>query len=136
MVLKKAVVYFIYDRATNSVLVENRTSEQSLAGRKLFPGGKVDPEELDNLSLTLFREVKEELGVEILDFKSIDRVVLGVNGYTLHPFVITKWKGIIPEKVLDKGSKLEWIELDKFESDVKPVTELHQIIKGYVAQCD
>lgn len=132
---KKAVVYFIYDRKINSVLVENRTPEQSLAGHQLFPGGKVDKSELNNLSLTLFREVKEELGIDILDFVSIDRPVVGVGGFTLYPFIITKWNGSIPEKVLDKGSVLEWIGINNFGSDIRPVQELHNIIKDYVAQC-
>lgn len=132
--MKKAIVYFIYDRTINSVLVENRTQEQSLSGHKLFPGGKVDDCELDDLSLTLFREVKEELGVDILDFVGIDNPVMGVNDFILYPFMVTRWKGKIPEKVLDKGSKLEWVNLEMFNSDIKPVAELHKVIKDYVAQ--
>ncbi len=134
--MKKAIVYFIYDRATNSVLVENRTLEQSLAGQKLFPGGKVDNNELSNYSVTLYREVKEELGIEILDFVYVDQPVVGVDNFTLYPFIITKWEGNIPEKVLDKGSVLEWVRIDDFSSDIKPVQELYKIIKDYVAQCD
>lgn len=70
--VKKAVVYIFYDRNTDKFLVENRTKDQFLAGEKLFPGGKVELDEMNDLSKTLTREAKEELGVDIIEYKELN----------------------------------------------------------------
>lgn len=90
---KKAVVYIFYDKVNDKFLVENRTKDQFLAGEKLFPGGKVEPDELDDLSKTLIREAKEELGVDIIDYERLNKEIVGIGGFTLYPFLVTSWGG-------------------------------------------
>lgn len=90
---KKAVVYIFYDKNTDKFLIENRTNDQFLAGKKLFPGGKVEPDELDDLSKTLIRETKEELGVDITEYKELSPAVVGIGGFILYPYLVTSWGG-------------------------------------------
>jgi 8-oxo-dGTP pyrophosphatase MutT (NUDIX family) len=133
---KKAVVYIFYDKNTYKFLVENRTKDQFLAGEKLFPGGKVEADELDDLSKTLIRESREELGVDIIDYVELHPAVTGIGGFTLYPYLVTSWKGTIPEKVLDKGSILEWVDIKTFKPNLKPVKQLLDLANNSVAQCD
>lgn len=132
----KAVVYIFYDNIADKFLVENRTKDQFLAGEKLFPGGKVEPNEFDDLTKTLFRESKEELGVDIVNYKELKPAVLGIGGFMLYPFLVTSWIGLIPEKVLDKGSILEWVDTKTFKPNLKPVKQLLDLANNSVAQCD
>lgn len=95
---KKAVVYIFYDTKTDKLLVENRTNDQFLAGEKLFPGGKVEPDELDDLSKTLIREAKEELSVDIFDYTELKPSVVGIGGFMLYPYLVTSWGGRFQRK--------------------------------------
>lgn len=130
-----AIVYIFYDPEKKKFLIENRTKEQFLAGEKLFPGGKVEPNEKDDFEKTLRREVYEELGVKIVEFVNFNKKVKGLAGFKLYPFLITKWKGKIPKTIIDKGSKLEWIGIDDFKPTLVPVKKLLGIAKKGVVQC-
>lgn len=129
---KKAIVYIFYNKDADKFLVENRTMDQSMAGEKVFPGGKVEPGELHDLSKTLIRETKEELGVEVIEYVVLNPAVVGIGGFLLYTYLVTIWKGIIPEKVLDKGSKLEWINRRLFNPNLKPVQQLLRIANNYI----
>lgn len=131
---KKAVVYIFYDKNSDKFLVENRTNDQFLAGEKLFPGGKVEPDELEDLSKTLIRESKEELGVDIIEYHYLNLPVVGIGGFMLYPYLVTLWKGQIPEKVLDKGSVLEWVDRKTFKPNLKPVKQLLSIARSNLAK--
>lgn len=131
---KKAVVYIFYDKNTDKFLVENRTKDQFLAGEKLFPGGKVEQNELDDLTITLIREAKEELGVDILEYVKLIPAVIGIGGFMLYPYLVTSWGGQIPEKVLDKGSILEWVDRKTFKPKLKPVKELLKLARAYLTK--
>lgn len=131
--VKKAVVYIFYNKNTDKFLVENRTKDQFLAGEKLFPGGKVELDEMNDLSKTLTREAKEELGVDIIEYKELNPAVVGIGGFILYPYLITSWKGQIPEKVLDKGSILEWVDSKTFKPILKPVKQLLNIARSHLA---
>lgn len=129
---KKAVVYIFYDNNTDKFLVENRTKDQFLAGEKLFPAGKVETDELDNLDKTVIREAKEELGVNITEYKDLRSPVVGIGEFILYPYLITSWEGQIPERVLDKGSALEWVGRYHFKPKLKPVQELLEIANIFI----
>ena len=92
---KKAVVYIFYDKNTDKFLVENRTKDQFLAGEKLFPGGKVEQNELDDLTITLIREAKEEAGITLEPSDLSPPTVLHRSGQK-DPRGIYRRKGIRP----------------------------------------
>jgi len=131
---KKAVVYIFYDKNTDKFLIENRTQDQFLAGEKLFPGGKVKLNELDDLAKTLVREAKEELGVDIVEYTELNPAIVGIGGFILYPFLITSWGGRIPEKILDKGSILEWVDRTTFKPNLKPVKQLLKLARSHLAK--
>ena len=130
---KKAVVYIFYDKNTDKFLVENRTKDQFLAGEKLFPGGKVEQNELNDLTKTLIREAKEELGVDILEFTRLNPTVDGYGEFKLYCYLVTSWNGLIPRKILDKGSVLEWVDRKTFIPRLKPVQQILNIARSHLA---
>ena len=130
--VKKAVVYIFYDKNTDKFLVENRTADQFLAGEKLFPGGKVEDGEINDLTKTLLREAQEELGVNITEYKDMNSPIVGIGGFILYPYLISSWDGQIPEKVLDKGSVLEWVNTKTFKSNLKLVQELLKLANDFI----
>lgn len=82
-------------------------------GAYSFPGGKL--KEGEQIGEALYREVEEELGVKPVRIFTLS--LLGYNGFTIHPFVITKWEGEIPFSTLDASHRLEWRYLsDALES--------------------
>ena len=132
--IKKAIVFVIYDLATKKYLVENRTDKQTMSGEKVFPGGKVKNSEIANLTKTLFRELKEELGIKPKKYKYLGKPTVGINGFELYSFLVTSWEGKIPNKILDKGSTLEWLGSEEFKPNIKPVREILKLVKSCVAQ--
>ena len=130
---KIAVVFIFYDLKQKKYLIENRTAKQFLANEKLFPGGKVNDDEINNLEKTLNREVKEEIGVEVKEYYDLKQEVKGLGGFMLHPFLVTKWTGVIPDNILDSGGGLEWIDVNDFKPRLKPVKTLLQIANQFVA---
>lgn len=131
---KKAVVYIFYDKNKDKFLVETRTKEQFLAGEKLFPGGKVNTNELNDYSKTLIREVKEELGVLVTNYQKLKPSIVGMGGFRLYCYLVTAWSGEIPEKVLDKGSILEWVDRKTFMPKLKPVKQILKLANYCVIQ--
>lgn len=131
---KIAIAYIFYDPQNKKYLIENRIDKQVAAGEKVFPGGKVEDDEKDNLEKALVREAKEELGIEIIKWVDLEKSVILESGYILHPYLITSWNGEIPDKVLDKGSKLEWVAKDKFKPRLESIKKLLRIANSYVAQ--
>lgn len=60
---KNALVFVFYNKDKKEFLVEKRLTGQFLSGEKIFPGGKVEDNELDDYSKTLKRECLEEFAV-------------------------------------------------------------------------
>lgn len=109
----------------NLVLVEKRAKDSTWANELLFPGGKV--EENETIEQALIREVKEEVGIEVEKFEKIPstKKIIGYKGVIVNPFLITKYKGEIGEKVLDKGNPLLWVKIDSlFSSKKRAVSEV------------
>lgn len=89
------------------------------------PGGTVKTEENEPLGDALVREIFEELGVipEKYELLEIDEPLFSHSGKQLHPYVIEKWQGDIPDRVLDQGNPLRWENIRFFfESDL-PITQ-------------
>lgn len=127
------IVFTIFQ--DNLVLVEKRAKESTFPEELLFPGGSV--EESETLEQTFFREVEEETGIQVLEYKKIptSKTIYGYKGLVVNPFLITKYKGEIPENVLDKGNPLLWVEFTQtLNSKIKPVQEVALAIKEFLNQ--
>ncbi len=92
----------------NRVLIAKRPEGNSMAGLWEFPGGKVEPGETPEDAL--FRELKEELGIELcrtclapFNFASHDYETF----HLLMPLYICKvWDGEISPR---EGQTIEWV---------------------------
>jgi 8-oxo-dGTP diphosphatase len=96
----------LYD-ATGRVLIAQRPPGKALAGRWEFPGGKVHDGE--GAYDALVRELREELGVEVL---AAERLMRYPHAYPdrvvwLDMWIVTDWRGDATS--LD-GQALKWVE--------------------------
>lgn len=129
--IKKAVVYIFYDSLTNKYLFEKRTDKQTFAGLEIFPGGKVETDE--DLTKTLLREIKEEIGVDVIKYFDLKFSVVGEIGHTLYPYLITEWNGKIPDKTLDRNAKLEWLGIYEYKPKLESVRKILEVANDYVS---
>ena len=103
----------LYD-ATGRVLIAQRPPGKALAGRWEFPGGKRHDGEAPYDALV--RELREELGVEVLAAERLmrypheypDRVVW------LDMWIVTEWRGV-PESL--DGQALRWVEPARLDQE-------------------
>lgn len=108
---KRKVVLFALIK-DNKILLEKRQLKGFTKMGYYIPGGAV--EKWERIENTLKREMKEELGVNPIDFKVLTRDYLaGINNNVLRAFLVNSWQGEIPKFVLDRNYPLEWVELDK-----------------------
>lgn len=101
----------------------------------LIPGGSVESHELGNLEAALKRELLEELGITPLEFIPLPNAteIEGIHNTLLRPFVINKWDGEIPEKVLDTEDELVWAEMDHaLNSPILPTQKIAQALKEHL----
>ena len=123
-----AVVIFIFLK-NGKILIEKRAVKNYEGQQYLIPGGRVK-KSLENLEQALTREIKEELGVDLLEFipLPITEEITGIHGQSLNPFLITSWEGDLPEVVLDRGNPLIWLTID--EVLTTPIIPTRKIIEA------
>lgn len=120
----KAVLFIFYDQKAGKVLSELRPADHHTFPNMItFPTGGV--EDGESIEDALIREAREEFGVVPQVFVPLS--VLEGHNTLLHPFWIKKWKGELPDKVLDKGSKLLWETLA--EAAASPVKTREEIVQ-------
>ena len=96
--------------AQGRVLIAQRPAGKELAGRWEFPGGKLHANESPRAGLK--RELKEELGIEVLDAEPLVRYPHDYPDKTvwLDLWLVTSWRG--EPHGLD-GQALRWVEISK-----------------------
>jgi len=92
----------------HQVLLGQRPPQKSWEGWWEFPGGKIEKGETS--SDALYREVYEEIGVKITQFKKwvTRKYSYDGNDITLHFFKVQKWEGEVTSK---ENQKLVWAYL-------------------------
>ncbi|HEY0197168.1 MAG TPA: 8-oxo-dGTP diphosphatase MutT [Rhodanobacter sp.] len=93
--------------ADGRVLIAQRLPGKHLAGSWEFPGGKREPGESPLDALT--RELREELGIEVLHAEPLIQVPwrYGERELLLDAWQIRRWQGS-PQSM--EGQALEWIQ--------------------------
>lgn len=136
--LKEAAVFIVYDKSQKLALSEKRINPQkSYFGQNIFPGGEIEGVEIEEPSLTVERESKEELGIQNIQLVQIfsSEPLIGEMGEHIHLFLILEWDGQIPENAIDSHYPLEWISLwDSAESDLKSRMIMSRLALDYLYQ--
>ncbi|MCX6818960.1 MAG: NUDIX hydrolase [Candidatus Aenigmarchaeota archaeon] len=125
----EAVVFVFYK--DGKILVEKRSKkgEQDV----FIPSGGVEQEDAksgDYLVNALKREISEELQgkIEIIEYKYLTSCRADAIKINFHAFVITKWKGSVPDFTVEDGKRfadLFWISLSEYEKYLKFPSAVH-----------
>lgn len=132
---KRAKVVICIFTDGEEILTEKRFLKNYSQYQILIPGGGV--EEFETEQQALKREVFEELGVIPLEFTILptDQQILGLNKQIIVPFLIAKWQGNLPQKILDRGNPLEWMTIEELlNSPIKPTKKIAQALKKYLSK--
>ena len=94
------------------ILMTQRGSLSPQPGRWEFPGGKVEPEE--TAVDALVREMHEELGVRVIDYRYLDHVVHSYPAHEVNLAVyhVTGYEG--EPRCCETQSDLRWLNRDAF----------------------
>lgn len=107
------VVAVITDTA-GRILITRRSFQSSHGGYWEFPGGKIKP--FEEKQAALFREIDEELGLQILTYSSLGQVVHAYPAYSvcLSVFHIEEYTGFpeCKEGQLD----MQWVSLEQLKT--------------------
>lgn len=77
-------------RQEKRLLLAQRSLADYAGGTWTFPGGKIDPEDKDAIS-AIYRELKEEVGLEGIRFRKLYNIYL--NQYSVQVFLCDQWSG-------------------------------------------
>lgn len=77
-------------RQNSRFLLAQRSLSDRAGGTWNFPGGKIDPEDID-ATTTAYRELKEEVGLEGNRFRKLFHIHLGK--YHVQVFLCDGWRG-------------------------------------------
>lgn len=102
----------IFRDADGRVLIAERLGDASFAGLWEFPGGKIDSGETRDDALR--RELKEELGIEIVSFEHFKNIEHDYpdRRVSIDFFLVSHWLGS-PAGL--QGQGLRWIPIDQLE---------------------
>ena len=95
------------------VLIAQRPPGKHMAGGWEFPGGKLEPDEQAIAGLK--RELREELGVEVIDAEPL---IAYEHGYTDRRVLLDLWLVSLytGEASSVEGQPLQWVTLDELET--------------------
>lgn len=136
---KPTYVVLLIFTDSKKVFIEKRAIDGFHKDQYLFPGGIVERAELNNLEITLKREAKEELGIKPLNFVAIsnNEEIFGLGGVKLKPFVITRWEGNLPRKIIDQGNPTTWVEIEEvLNCSFEPSRKVAAALKKYLQKYD
>jgi len=115
MMLNEGVLFvFIQD---GKILCEERMINGKT--NKYITGGRCEPIDFnsdDYLLATLHREVREELGVAVLNYRFIGNYPF--KQYLFHTCIVDNWEGEIPDKILDNGRPTHWVNAREFVPNI------------------
>lgn len=97
----------------NEVLISKRSADVHQANRWEFPGGKIESNESPELALS--RELKEELGIDVVDsrFLTLLEYDYGDKKVCLHAFIVTKFFGL-PLGL--EGQPIQWVKISALQN--------------------
>ena len=107
--MTRVVVGLIYN-LQNKILIALRGKHQHQGGLWEFPGGKLEPGEIE--AVTLARELKEELGISVIDsqFYLTTKFDYGDKTVELTVYKVREFSG---EPVGNEGQEIRWVFINE-----------------------
>ncbi|KTD36284.1 Mutator protein MutT [Legionella nautarum] len=127
----KVAVAVIYDKQ-GRILIAQRPLDAAHGGMWEFPGGKLESDELAETAL--IREIKEEVGLDILDYSFLGEIVHYYGSKMVHllVFAVKKFQGepFKREAQLD----LQWVEVNNLSEYSFPEanSQIIELIKSEI----
>ena len=113
------------------ILICGRAPGTKLAGYKEFPGGKAERGE--SLSACLKREIREELGTEILTLDVVYQAFLELPDRVYHLHFLRAVPALgAPEPVPRENQSVEWLETAELDTVNMLPADLH--VAGLLAE--
>ena len=109
--------------ADRRVLIAQRPEGKTLAGLWEFPGGKVEPGERPEV--TLIRELREEIGIEVAE-PCLAPLTFASHAYeTFHLlmplYICRRWDGDVAAR---EGQTLKWVRANKLRDYPMPAADI------------
>lgn len=108
--MTKVVAGIIWNNQGQILIGKRGPNQGHLAGKWEFPGGKVEAGE--SYELALFREIKEELGIEISSIGTFGEVTWNYSEHSIHLIALTA-KCLKGEPVAHEHELLAWVLPDE-----------------------
>ena len=85
---------WVIPRKKDRFLLAQRSVNGTTGGTWVFPGGKVDPYDTNNVTAA-YRELREEIGIKGKRFRKISKI--HIDNYNIHIFMCDQWwEEIVP----------------------------------------
>ncbi|HHF7347076.1 TPA: 8-oxo-dGTP diphosphatase MutT [Legionella feeleii] len=109
----KVAVAIIFDQEQR-VLITRRPVHAAHGGMWEFPGGKLEANELPEQAL--IREINEEVGIDILDYRFLTEVTHSYDAQVVHllVFIITCYEG--KPSCRESQLALRWVSVDDLDN--------------------
>lgn len=113
MLLIEAAIAVIMDEQKR-LLITQRAPHLSKGGYWEFPGGKLDRHESPELAL--IREVREEVGLDVVRYYYLGEVHHSYDTYQLilHGYVVHQYRG--EARCCESQTGIRWISLDELQA--------------------
>jgi preprotein translocase subunit SecA len=130
--IKEAAVAMIIDEQ-NRLLLTQRALHLSLGGFWEFPGGKLESNETPEMALC--REIKEEVGLDVLAFRYLGEVHHDYGTYQviLHGYIVHQFRGVAVCR--EAQTDLRWVHQDELTHFAFPEANQPLISRCLSAMC-
>lgn len=108
------------------LLITQRPGDSHLGGLWEFPGGKREPNE--TFEQCLIREIREELGIEIVPIELFEEITHAYEDRTVHlKFFVCKWVGGAPKTL--GCAAFKWVTKDELGRHEFPAADAQLLAK-------
>jgi 8-oxo-dGTP pyrophosphatase MutT (NUDIX family) len=129
-VIQSSVLFllFVEDEKIKTIVIRRPVTMKNHAGQIAFPGGKVEPDDIDIIE-TALRETKEEIGIGPENIQIIGKlspIYLEISNFIINPVI--GWCKKNPEFLID-NTEVASVHILDIEELLKPETMIIQNVE-------